>query len=98
MNKELTTDLKDNLLHQLLAHQCPVRIDTLKHGAQLTGLCDAYSHLDDAINELIREEKIVLHFIGDGEIYFSMTPSAISHFSASKPKNDCGIPPFRRSK
>lgn len=89
-------DLKDNLMHQLLIWKHPVGIHTLKVQAETSGLCVHYSNLDDAVNELIREEKIVLHFVGDVEIYLSATPSAASHFSTPKPKDDYGIPPFRR--
>lgn len=83
-----TANLKDNLLHQLLTHNCPCRIDTLKNVARMAGLCETYSHLDNAVNELMREGKIEIHFIGDSEIYFSATPRAASHFSTHKPKND----------
>lgn len=96
VQKQQIFDLKDNLMHQLLTWKQPVGIHTLKVQAEMSGLCEHYSNLDDAVNELIREEKIVIHFIGKGEVYFSATPGAASHFSAPEPKDDYGIPPFRR--
>lgn len=70
--KKMTVELKENLLHQLLAARCPVGITTLKTGAQRAILyCEHYSDLDDAVNELIKENKVTLHFIDEDELYLS---------------------------
>ncbi|KKU86062.1 MAG: hypothetical protein UY15_C0016G0010 [Parcubacteria group bacterium GW2011_GWA2_47_9] len=70
--KEMTLELKYNIVHQLQARKCPVRLDTLMKAAEsVVYNCRRYSDLDDAVNELIKEDKIVLHFIGDGELYLS---------------------------
>lgn len=69
--KKMTVELKENLLHQLLAWRCSVKMETLKAGAERAGLCKSYPELDGAVNELITEKKIVLYLTNEGTVCLS---------------------------
>lgn len=67
MEREMIDRLKENFMHQLSVYYAtggePVKM--LKARAILVNVCSAYFDISDAVNELIRENKITIQFLGD---------------------------------
>lgn len=66
-NKEMTARTKENFMHQLLATQSigGRMIEMLKAAAVQTRTCNSTFDISDAVNELIRERKVIIQLIGD---------------------------------
>lgn len=66
-DQEMTALLKENFMHQLLAFRAMggIAVKLLKEAAVRTGACHDTFDISRAVNELVKEEKVTIQFIGD---------------------------------